>query len=85
MTQVLLTLPDELAERASDAGLLSDNAIRVLLEDAVRRHAARRFLELAEQLHAAAVPPMTDDDILAEVAAYRADKRAGNGGDTSGS
>jgi post-segregation antitoxin (ccd killing protein) len=85
MAQVLVTLPDELAERANDAGLLSDGAIRVLLEDAVRRHAATRFLELAEQLHAAALPPMTDDDILAEVAAYRADKRAGIGDDTSGS
>ncbi len=72
MTQLVITLPDEVAERAKEAGLLSDSAIQNLLEDAMRRQAGRQLLEVAGRLLAAAIPPMTDDEILAEVAAVRA-------------
>ncbi len=78
MTEVTVTLPDELAARASDAGLLSDGAIQALLEDAMRRRAGRRLLEVAAQIHAAAIPPMTDAEIAAEVAATRAERRRGD-------
>jgi post-segregation antitoxin (ccd killing protein) len=79
MTEVTVTLPDELAARASDAGLLSDAAIQALLEDAMRRRAGRRLLEVAAQIHAAAIPPLTDAEIVAEVAAARAERRRGGG------
>ncbi len=39
MTEWVLRLPDELAHRARNAGLLSDSAIQRLLEDAMRREA----------------------------------------------
>ena len=39
MTEWVLKLPDELAQRARSAGLLSDSAIQRLLEDAMRREA----------------------------------------------
>jgi hypothetical protein len=61
MTQLVITLPDEVAERAKEAGLLSDSAIKNLLEDAMRRQAGRQLLEVAGRLHAAAIPPMTDE------------------------
>lgn len=35
MTQVTVSLPDDIAQRARNAGLLSDAAIRQLLEDAM--------------------------------------------------
>ena len=82
MTQLTVTLPDELARRADAAGLLSDDAIRQLLEDAMRRQAGERLLDVAARLRAAGAPPMSDDEILAEVAAVRAERRAraGNAG-----
>ena len=39
MTEWVLKLPDELAQRAMNAGLLSDSSIQRLLEDAMRREA----------------------------------------------
>ena len=41
MTRITVSLPDDVAERARSAGLLSDRAIGQLLEDAMRREAGR--------------------------------------------
>jgi hypothetical protein len=76
MTEVRLTLPDELAQRARNAGLLSDSAIQQLLEDAMRRAAGRKLLAVAGLLHEAGIPPMSDDQIVAEVKAVRAEQKA---------
>ena len=80
MTTLKLNLPDELARRAQSAGLLSEAAIQKLLEEAVRRKSGRRLLEIAERLHAAKIPPMTDEQIVADVKAVRAERRAGDAG-----
>jgi hypothetical protein len=79
MTMIEIRLPDELAQRAKNAGLLSDVAIQELLEDAMRRQAGRRLLEVAERIHAAGIPPMSMEEIDAEVKAYRAERRAARG------
>lgn len=76
MTELVLKLPDDLAQRAKSAGLLSDSAIQQLLEDAMRRAAGRKLLEVAERVHAAGIPPMTDEEVVAEVKAVRAEQRA---------
>ncbi len=77
MTDLLIRLPDELAQRARSAGLLSDGAIQELLEDAMRRRAGRRLLEMADRIQAAGIPPMSLAEIDAEVKAVRAAHRAG--------
>lgn len=79
MTQLVLNLPDELAQRAEEAGLLTDAAIQRLLEEAMRREAGRRLLEVAERIHASGVPPLTEEEIVAEVKAVRAERRARKG------
>jgi post-segregation antitoxin (ccd killing protein) len=76
MTELMVKLPDELAQRAKSAGLLTDSAIQRLLEEAMRREAGRRLLQVAEQLHAAGVEPMSEEEIVAEVKATRAERRA---------
>jgi predicted proteasome-type protease len=76
MTNLTVTLPDELAERAQQAGLLSSQAIQRLLEEAVRRQAGRKLLEIAKRVQEADIPPMTMDEINAEVKAVRAERRA---------
>ncbi len=74
--ELTLTLPDELAQRAKEAGLLSNAAIQMLLEEAVRREAGRKLLAVAERLHAASIPPLSAEDVVAEVKAARAEKKA---------
>ena len=75
MTELVVKQPDELAQRARNAGLLTDSAIQRLLEDAMRREAGRRLLQVAERLHAACVPPMSEEEIVAQVKAERAEGR----------
>lgn len=76
MTELVVQLPDELAQRAKNAGLLSDSAIGRLLEEAMRREAGRKLLEAARRVQEAGIPPMTMDEIQAEVDAARAERRA---------
>jgi hypothetical protein len=79
MTTIEISLPEDLAERARTAGLLSDNAIQQLLEDAMRRRAGRALLDIAKRIHDEAIPPMSDDEIVAEVKAVRAERRVQQG------
>ena len=76
MTELVLKLPDELAQRAQRAGLLSDSAIQQLLEDAMRRKAGLGLLRAAARVHAAGIPPMNDEEVVAEVKAVRAERRS---------
>ncbi|MEB0140139.1 MULTISPECIES: hypothetical protein [unclassified Undibacterium] len=78
MTTLKLTLPDELAQRARSAGLLTDAAIGTLLEDAIRRDAGRHLLAVGLRLQTANFAPMSDEELVAEVNAVRAARRAGN-------
>lgn len=74
--EITLNLPDELARRAQNEGLLSAEAIQRMLEDTLRRAAGRRLLEIADRLHAAGIAPMSEEEITTEVRDYRAEKRA---------
>ena len=76
MTTLTIDLPDNVAEEARDAGLLTSEALTQLLKDAVRRQAGRHLLDLAQRLQSAGIPPMGDEEILAEVKAARAERRA---------
>lgn len=78
MTELVVRLPDELAQRARKAGLLSDSAMQRLFEEAIRREAGRKLLTIAEGLHAAGIAPMNDEEIVAEVKATRAERRSDN-------
>ena len=75
MTELKVTLPDRLARDARKAGLLSTKAIQELLREAMRRLAARAFLANAKRVAAAGVPPMTGDEIQAEIDAVRRARR----------
>ena len=77
VTKIEIRLPDDLAQRARSAGLLSDSAIRELLEDAMRRRAGHRLMAAAGQLHEAGIPAMSDEDLVGEVRAVRAARRVG--------
>jgi hypothetical protein len=87
MTELVIRLPDDLAQRAKQAGLLSDSAIQELLEEAMRRQAGRRLLNVAQRIQAAGIEPMSMEEIDAEVKAVRAERSGsqaqGGGADRS--
>lgn len=73
--EITLNLPDELARRAKNEGLLSAEALQNMLENAMRRAAGQRLLGVADQIHKADIAPMSEDEIVNEVRAYRTEKR----------
>jgi hypothetical protein len=80
MTELKVTLPDRLAREAREAGLLSAKAIKRLLLEAMRRRAAtREFLAVADRVVAAGVPPMSEEEIQAEIDAVRRARRRRRG------
>ncbi len=71
-----LSLPDELAKQAREAGLLTPDAMERLIVEALRRREAfDRFLETADRVAKAEIPPMSMEEINREVKAARADRR----------
>jgi hypothetical protein len=76
MTTVQIHLPDTLVQRARSEGFLSDSAVQKLLEDAMRRQAGHRLMQTLEQLHAADIEPMSEEELDAEIRAVRAQRRA---------
>lgn len=76
MTTVEINLPDSLAKEAQAAGLLAPEAITRLIEEAVKREAGKRLLDAMQRLRAANVPPLTEEEIAAEVKAMRAARKA---------
>ena len=79
--ELKLNLPDEVALEAQRAGLLTEEAVGRLIEEAVRREAGKKLLDAMQRLRAANVPPLTEEEIAAEVKAARAARRtAGEAG-----
>jgi hypothetical protein len=68
MTKIRTLSPQEVAEVA--------NFVEFLSAKSQRRAALERFLAVAPALEAAGVEPMTEDEIVAEVKAARAERRA---------
>ena len=75
MTELKVILPDNLARDARKAGLLTQKAIEELLRDAMRRRAARAFLSNAQRVAEAKIPPLSDEEIQAEIEAVRKARR----------
>ena len=80
--ELTLTLPDTLARKAQEAGLLNPAAMERLIAAELRRLQVADFFELAEALTALDVPVLTEGEIEAEVQATRlerATRRAARG------
>ncbi len=80
MTTVQITLPDELAREADNAGLLAHDAIARLLRERLRADRIDRMRAGLDVLTADPPPPMTPDEINAEIEAYRAEQRRATAG-----
>lgn len=75
--EIILNLPDEVAVRAQEAGLLTVPAVQELLENALRRAAGSRLISMAERIHAAGIPPMSEDALDELIHEVRANKKRG--------
>ena len=73
MTNVTVSLPDDLAQQAQSAWLLRSEAIETLLREAMRRRQVDRLFATMDKL-AALEPPMSEAEIDAEIDAARAER-----------
>lgn len=74
--ELKLTLPQQLAKQAKAAGLLESEAIASMLREQLRRHAGKELQVMMDKLADANYPPMSEDEIQAEVNAVRKARRA---------
>ena len=79
MTTVQITLPDALAEAAANAGLLAPQKIADILREQLRVERTERLSVAREKLASNPIPPMTSEEIQAEIDAYRLEQRRAAG------
>ena len=73
---IKLNLPDSLAQEAARMGLLEPDSLQALLREAVRSRRIARLAEARQRITAAGIPPLTMEEIQAEIEADRAERRA---------
>lgn len=84
MTTVQITLPDQLAQEAQRAGLLSPARLEKWLREQLQAQRVDDFFAAADRMAAVDEPPtMSAEEVAAEIEAMRSLKRAG--GSRSGS
>ena len=76
MVTIQLSLPDDLHQLADEMGLLESMTLSQLLRDEMRRRSLKSMLSVSEKLAAINDIPLTDDEVVAEVKATRAEHRA---------
>ena len=74
--ELTLNLPDELARKAQAAGLLNSEAIERLLRAQLRKQASQELRVILDKVRTSGIPPMSEDEVQAEIDAYRAERRA---------
>jgi len=75
VTTIEITLPDSLAEEAKGAGLLSPEAIEDLLRSKLASDRLKRLQQARDRLSARPEEAMTQEEIHAEIKAYRQEQR----------
>jgi len=73
MTNITVSISDELARQAQSAGLLRPEAIEQLLREAMKKRQVDKLFTTMDKL-AALEPKLTEEEIDAEIAAARAER-----------
>jgi hypothetical protein len=79
MAVVRITLPDDLARELADSGLLEPRSIESILREQLRAARVRDLVAFRAAHLDDPVEPMTNDEINAEIEAYRAEQRRAAG------
>lgn len=75
MKTVEFTLPTDLAHQLELAGELTPERIEHFLRLGIRTEGFARFTALRAKLDADPIPPMSEEELNAEIAAARAERR----------
>jgi hypothetical protein len=79
--EIKLTLPDNLAREAQARGVLTPEALQQLIDAEVeRRRKLDRLFTTMNQLANIDIPPLSNDEVNAEIQAARAERRARRAG-----
>lgn len=73
---VEIDLADDVAREAETAGLLTPDALALLVSEELRRRKVDSLFSKIDKLRDLGGTPMTSDKIQAEIDAYRREKRA---------
>jgi hypothetical protein len=77
MTTVQIELPDELAQKAEQAGLLSPTVLGELLSEKLRAKSLQELLRATEIIaDSNDLPYMSPEEVAEEIAVVRAERRA---------
>jgi len=76
MTIIQLTLPDDLAKKATEAGLLSSEAIQEMLLEKLLRSAGESLREIRSRMPNEELTAAIEQDVVEAVQAYRTEPRA---------
>lgn len=77
MTTVQITLPDQLAQEAQQAGLLSPARLERLLRDQLKAQRVDELFVAMDRMAAVDEPAvMSPEEVAQEIAAMRAEQRA---------
>jgi len=80
MSEVVLTLPDNLAKEAEDNGLLKPEFIESLLRSEIRRRRVNKLFAAADRLADLDLPTLTEAEVEAEITAARQSRRPSDAG-----
>ena len=75
MSEVVLTLPDNIAKEAEGLGLFKTRNMTSMLKAEIRRRKSDKFFEMIDRLAEGGGEPMSNEEINAEIAEARADRR----------
>jgi hypothetical protein len=76
MTTVQINLPDQLAQEAKQAGLLSEAALAKLLREQLQARRQDEFFSALERMEQTTEPPaMSPEDVAEEIRAMREERR----------
>ena len=73
--ELKLSFPDQIADQASAAGLLTSVAIDRLVREAIRRAAAQLLIEYGKRLREPGGPEIAESELESELMAVRAELR----------
>ena len=75
MATVQITIPDALAKEAAAEGLLEPGAIEAILRERLAAARVAKMQAMRFKLSPGGTPPLTTEEIEAEIKAYRAERR----------
>jgi hypothetical protein len=77
MTTIQITLPDQLAQEAQQAGLLSPQLLEKWLRDQLRARRVDQLFSAMDRMGSLEEPAiMSPEEVAEEIAAMRAERRA---------